>query len=95
MPGNYGEYTNPTVGAGGCSYATLNNYNQNYFGHGAVGAPVMSQVSSNEVVIVPSFGGPGYNISRQRQPTCTGYLNVSGAYPNYPNQCGRFSSSLC
>jgi len=90
-----GEYTNPTVGSGGCSYATLNNYNQNYFGRGGVGAPVLSQTRSNEIVVVPSYGGPGYNsLMNQKQPTCSGYYSVNSAYPNYPS-CGQFSSRMC
>lgn len=96
MPGNYSEYTRPTVASGGCSYTTLDNYNQNYFGRGAVGAPNMAQLRSNEVVVVPSYGGPGYNtLMHQKQPTCSGYYDISSAYPSYPNTCGQFSARLC
>jgi hypothetical protein len=95
MPG-IGEYSRPTVTAGGCSYAQLDNYNQNYFGRGANGAPVMSQTRSNEIVVVPGYGGLGYNaLQTQKQPSCSGYYSVNGAYPSYPNACGRFSSNLC
>lgn len=96
MPGSSTEYSKPTVSAGGCSYSTLNAYNQNYFGRSASGAPVMSQTRSNEVVVVPSFGGPGYNLGQSmKRPSCSGYHNIKGAYPNYPNACGLFSSNLC
>ncbi len=96
MVGQSGEYNKPTVGGSGCSYATLDNYNQNYFGRGVVGAPVMSQVRSNEVVVVPSYGGPGYRaLTNTSQPTCLGYYSINSAYPSYPNACGQFSSKMC
>lgn len=96
MPGNYGEYSRPTVTSGGCSYSTLSSYNQNYFGRGKVGAPTLSQTRSQEVVVIPSFGGPGYKaLSNTKVPTCSGYYDIDSAYPSYPNACGKFSSRLC
>lgn len=96
MPGQYSEYSRPTVTSGGCSYATLDNYNQNYFGRGMVGAPTMSQTRSHEIYVVPSYGGPGYDkLMHAKYPSCSGYYDVNSAYPNYPNACGRFSSRLC
>ena len=94
---NYTEYSRPTVGAGGCAYSTLNSYNENYWGRGLAGAPSVSQTRSNEVVIVPSYGGVGYNtLMRNPVPSCNGYYNVRSAYPSYSNgSCGQFSSSLC
>lgn len=93
----YGEYNKPTVSGSGCSYATLDNYNQNYFGRGTVGAPVMSQTRSNEIVVIPSYGGPGYNtLMHQNRPTCAGYYSINSAYPSYSsNTCGQYSSNLC
>lgn len=91
------EYTRPTVGAGGCAYSTLDSYNQNYFGKGLAGSPTISQTRSNEVIIVPSYGGTAYNtLMRNPTPSCNGYYTVQSAYPNYQNgNCGQFSSSLC
>jgi hypothetical protein len=91
------EYSRPTVTSNGCAYTTLDNYNQNYTGRQGVGAPVMSQTRSNEVLIVPSYGGPGYSVltNGMRNPSCSGYYNVSNAYPNFPNTCGQFSSRMC
>lgn len=94
--GYIGEYTKPTVTSGGCSYSTLDNYNQNYFGRGAVSAPTLSQSRSNQIIVVPSYGGMGYNtLQNTRQPTCSGFYKVKNAYPRYPNACGAFSSNLC
>lgn len=95
MPNHSGEYTKPTVTSGGCAYANLSSYNQNYYGRSASGAPVMSQTRSNEVVVVPSFGGVGYNLGPSKRPSCSGYQTIKGAYPNFPNACGLFSSNLC
>ena len=91
------EYSRPSVTSNGCSYSTLSSYNANYSGRGPiVGAPTMSRARSNEIVVVPSYGGPGYqNLTQQRNSTCTGYYPVSSAYPAYPNACGQFSSRLC
>jgi hypothetical protein len=97
MPGIYGEYTRPMVTSGGCAYATLDNYNQNYFGRGAVGAPTLSQTRSNELVVVPTYGGVGYQtLMNSKQPSCSGYAPIQQAYPAYAGgACGQFSSSLC
>ena len=95
MHGN--EYTKPTVSSNGCSYTTLSKYNQNYYGvGGSASSSMVAQARSNEVVIVPSYGGVGYgNVPAvQRQPTCNGYFSVNSAYPNYP-ACGGVSSNLC
>jgi hypothetical protein len=110
MPGYNGhEYSKPSVTSSGCSYATLDAYNQNYFGRGRAGPPMRAQTNSPEVVIVPSFGGMGYanltnntapncggrQMSNSAAPSCNGYFDISNAYPNYANTCGRFTSNLC
>jgi hypothetical protein len=90
------EYSKPSVTSNGCAYARLDRYNQNYYGRGANGAPVASQTRSNEVIVVPGYGGLGYNaLQTQQQPSCSGYYSINGAYPSYPNTCGQFSSNLC
>jgi len=96
MPGNYGEYTRPSVTANGCSYSTLSSYNQNYFGRGYIGAPNPAQTTSHQIMVVPSYGAPGYrSLTVQKIPSCSGYYSVNNAYPSYPNACGVFSSNLC
>lgn len=95
---SYNEFSKPSVGSNGCAYATLNSYNHNYFGRGiatANAAPRASQARSNEVVVIPSYGGPGYQQFSQKNPSCSGYNDLDQAYPNYPSSCGLFSSSLC
>ena len=96
MPYNH-EYSRPSVTSGGCSYATLEAYNQNYFGRGRVGAPMSAQTRSSEIVVVPSFGGIGYqNLTNgNAAPSCNGYFDIRSAYPNFPNTCGKFTSNLC
>lgn len=92
------EYSRPSVTSNGCNYSTLHSYNMNYFGRGAVvGAPRLSQTSSPETVVIPSFGGLGYRVLEHgvRVPSCSGYFDIESAYPSWPNACGRFSSRLC
>jgi len=96
MPGIYNEYSKPTVSGNGCSYSTLVDYNQNYFGRGGVGAPTLSQARSNEVMILPSFGGKGYKLGASQGTSCSGFQNLKGAYPSYASgNCNAFSSNLC
>ena len=92
----YQEYNNSTVSGNGCSYATLDAYNQNFSVRGRMSAPRFSQTGSSEVIIVPSFGANGYNtLTQSAAPSCSGYFDIRNAYPNYPNTCGKFSSNLC
>jgi hypothetical protein len=97
MPGsNFHEYSKPTVASNGCNYANLADYNQNYFGRGGVGAPQLSAARSNQVVVLPSFGGKGYQLGQSQGQSCTGFMNLKGAYPNASNgACGAFTSNLC
>jgi hypothetical protein len=89
------EYTKPSVTSNGCSYTTLDSYNQNYFGRGVVGAPRMSQTRSAEVVILPSYGAIGYNQFSVNMPSCSGYYDINSAYPANSGACGNFTSNLC
>jgi hypothetical protein len=85
------EYSNSSVSGGGCSYATLTNYNANYNGRGTAPASLAAAnaYNSSEVVAIPSFGGPGYNVFlSQKDPVCGGYNKMNTAYPGYPN-CRR------
>ncbi len=92
------EYTKASVGSAGCTYATLQGYNQNYnLSTINVGAPVVSSARSNEIVIVPSYGGVGYSslsASQGRSSSCTGYPSVKYAYPLGNNSCNLFTGNL-
>jgi hypothetical protein len=89
------EYNRPSVTGPPCNYATLQSYNQNYFGLGRVVTPQLAAARSMEVVL-PTYGGVGYNaLTLDRAPSCNGYYNMSTSYPNYPNACGKFNASLC
>jgi hypothetical protein len=87
------EYNKSTVSGNGCSYNNLNGYNRNYFGRGS--APIVSQAMSSNVLVIPSYGSSGFDVAQRRPPSCSGYYNINSAYPNYPNTCGSFSSSMC
>lgn len=79
------EYSKPSVSGSGCTYSRLQNYNQNYATTQTAGAPVVASVRSNEIVIIPSYGGIGYsslNASESSSgPSCTGYSRARDAYP--------------
>ncbi len=88
------EYNRPAVAGPGCNYATLQSYNQNYFGRGAVVVPQMSQSRSAEIVI-PSYGGSSLSTFNVKTPSCNGFYDISSAYPNGTQGCSSFSNNLC
>jgi hypothetical protein len=97
MSRNTTEYAKATVGSSGCSYSTLQNYNQNFsLSTMNSGAPVVSGTRSNEVVIVPSYGGTGYSsltaTNGSGQPSCTGHPLARYAYPT--EGCNLFTYNL-
>ena len=90
------EYERPSVTSNGCAYATLQSYNQGYYGR-SIMAPVPATTRSMEFVI-PSFGSNGYTSLSGggcQGPSCSGFAEISRAYPNYPNNCNKFTSRLC
>lgn len=94
------EYSKPSVSGSGCNYANLYGYNQNYFGRGHVTTPQISGSRSSEIVVVPAYGGVGYNalttnLANGKMPSCNGFYSLKSAYGQYPNACGAFSSRLC
>jgi len=97
MPGsNFNEYSKPSVSGPNCAYASLQDYNQNYFGRGGAGAPQRASAASNEVIVLPSFGGKGYKLGSSQGTSCTGFQSLKGAYPNYATgNCGAYASNLC
>ena len=91
------EYASASAGGLPCNYSTMAGYTHQASSAPFVGAPRASSARSNQIVIVPSYGGPGYNTLSQPAASncCGGYYPVSSAYPNYPNACGHFTSNLC
>jgi len=89
---SYSEYNGIGIGKG-CSYVSLGTYNQQMYGRG-FGAPIPSTTKS---FIVPSFGMAGYGNLQHGclAGTCTGYYSMKGAYPDYQNNCCKFTSRLC
>ncbi len=90
------EFRAPPVSGDGNSYAKLGGYNLQYFKEGApktagaVRAAANLQTASKEVVVVPTFGGPSYNVSQS--PVEEGkahrtHKSLRTAYPNWP-RCG-------
>lgn len=84
MPGNRKEYMGSSVNVDGCPYSTLGSY---HGGYTSSGAPVLAQISSSEVVVVPDYGGvPHAKPSFMERPTYGGYLRSSDAYAG----CNRY-----
>lgn len=78
-------------------YATLAGYSSRPGAYTA-GAPVPSQTAVQSVVIVPSYGGSGYNILQHSLPfsqlTSSGYFNINNAYPSTGNSCQAYTTAL-
>ncbi len=78
-------------------YATLSGYNRHPSAFVA-GPPVPSQTAVQSVVIVPTYGGSGYNTLQNNlspsQLTSCGYFNVNNAYPSYGNNCQSYLNPL-
>jgi len=97
MPYDY-EYSRPTVGGPGCSYANLCSYNSAYT-RGVV-PPVPSSAAGPMQYLIPSYGLPGYQSLQHGGglgPSCSGYFSINQAYGNGAagGNCGRFTSALC
>jgi len=83
-------------GASACAYASLGTYNMR--NPALVSAPIdLSLVPSQRVVAVPLWGSFGYNsLSHGRQGyNCSGYYTITGAYPDYSKNCGRYARRAC
>lgn len=78
-------------------YATLGGYS-NKPGQYVAGAPVPSQTAVQSVVIVPAFGGSGYQILQHNLPynqlSSSGYFNINNAYPSFGNSCQAYTTAL-
>ena len=78
-------------------YATLAGY-VSRGGPYSAGAPVPSQTAVQSVVIVPSYGGSGFNILQHNLPynqlSSSGYFNINNAYPSYGNNCQAYTTAL-
>jgi len=78
-------------------YATLSGYNSGP-SQFAAGPPVPSQNAVQATVIVPGYGGVGYNVLQNslsfNQLSSSGYFNVTNAYPSYGNNCQAYTTAL-
>lgn len=89
------EYNNSSAKGPACTYASLGNYNEG-MGAGPV-APVPAGVPSMKYQVVPVYGGMGYDSLTHgaKVPSCTGHFSLGKAYPQYPNNCTKFTTRLC
>lgn len=89
-----------TCGQVNCSsdYSILGAYNRRP-GDYVAGAPVPSQAAVGAVVIIPTYGGVGYNALSNGMPysqlTSSGYFTVNNAYPSTgSNNCQKYTTAL-
>ena len=83
--------------SGAWAYTTLSEYNQGYYGKGNI-APVPVDSPSVSTIVVPSWGGPGYDTlfhCSGSDDAGNGYYSLNNAYPSFPDNCGRFTNRLC
>lgn len=72
----------------GCGYAQLKSCGV---------APANLGKPSSGVMIVPNYSGPSYDALThgQKTPSCSGYFNITNAYPmNANGQCNQQYSQL-
>ncbi len=94
----YTYYTRPSVNANNYgAYSSLANYNQSYYGRG-ITVPIPATTIGMETVIIPGSKSLGYG----KLASCvvdedhnSNYLSINNAYPNYSNNCNKFTSRLC
>lgn len=69
-------------------YSTLGHY---YQGEGQIRPPLPSQTNVQKVIVVPAFGGTGYNVLQNNLPISefndSGYYTLRTAYPSFPSNC--------
>jgi hypothetical protein len=82
-----------------CDYNTLGNYNsmmRQGAMHQGIHPPVPAGTPSMRVQIVPTYGMPGYEtLTHGDKCGCGDYFSIGNAYPNYANNCTRFTQRLC
>ena len=78
-------------------YSTLSGYNNRPSGF-VSGPPVPSTTNAQGVVIVPSYGGVGYDYLQHQLPfnqlSSSGYFTVNNAYVSSGNNCMAYTSAL-
>ncbi len=93
----YTYYTRPSVNANNYgAYSSLANYNQSYYGRG-ITVPIPATTIGMETVILENTKH-GYGKLAScvvDQENGSNYYNINNAYPNYDNNCNRYTSRLC
>lgn len=75
------EYSGLNPNGSACSYVTLGSYNTG-MPFGAMAPIPASQVLANTKIIIPSYGGMGYqSLTHGSTSSCGPYFNRTDAYP--------------
>lgn len=83
-----------------CVYNHFNEYNSNESPEAmrdiGISPPIPSGTPSWKNVIVPVWGSIGYDaLTHGDRCTCGGHFTIENAYPNYKNNCTKFTKRLC
>jgi hypothetical protein len=81
-------------------YNTLGNYNSSESSdkmlYSGIHPPVPAGTPSMRVQVIPVYNMPGYEaLTHNGRCTSGGHFNISSAYPNFANNCTRFTQRLC
>jgi hypothetical protein len=82
-----------------CSYNTLGAYNsmmQQQAMMRGIHPPVPAGTPNMAVQVVPVYGMPGYEtLTHGDQCGCGDYFSIGAAYPDFGNNCTKFTQRLC
>ncbi len=83
-----------------CSYTTLSDYNSSEsaskMSQSGISPPVPAGTPSMRVQLIPVYGGLSYEaLNHDGRCGCGGHFTIENAYPNYGNNCTKFTQRLC
>lgn len=83
-----------------CVYTTLSDYNSSQSAANMTQSGIQQAMTagtpSMRLQVVPVYGGPSYEaLTHDGKCTCGGHFTIQNAYPDYGNNCTKFTKRLC
>lgn len=83
-----------------CQYNTLSEMNSSQSASkmraSGIQAPVPAGTPSMALQVIPVYGGIGYEaLTHDGRINYGGYFSIGSAYPNFKNNCTKFTKRLC
>jgi hypothetical protein len=83
-----------------CVYSSLDNMNASESAAGMTQSGIQQSMSagtpSMRLQTVPVYGGLSYEaLTHDGRCTCGGHFTIANAYPDYGNNCTKFTRRLC